>query len=361
MIVSSWWSWSLPRWSSFSHDMLRATEKAILKYLRLPYRGYYVDLGEGNKIWTIAMNESNKDTPVVLLHGLGAGSALWVMNLDDIAKHRAVYSIDILGFGRSSRPDFDKDANVAEMQFIKSINEWRREMNIRKMILCGHSFGAYLACSYALVYPDHIQHLILADSWGMPKKPENVNQKYNVPFWVQAVAYAVQPLNPLWMIRAVGPFGQWVVEKTRPDIMKKFNAVVRDETAIAKYIHQCNAQSPTGESAFHSMMEGFGWAKNPLINRIHEMRDDVPLTLIYGSKSWVDNTSGDIIKKSRPKSYVNVHIINQAGHHVYADTPSEFNSIIVKTCKISDEMEMSKRIEDENNNEEENEEKSEKS
>lgn len=284
------------------------------------------------------MNEANKDTPLVLLHGLGAGSALWVMNLDELAKNRAVYSIDILGFGRSSRPNFDKDSSVAEIQLIRSINEWRREMNIRKMILCGHSFGSYLACSYALVYPDHIHHLILADAWGFPEKPTDVNQKYNVPFWVKAIAYAVQPLNPLWMIRAVGPFGQWVVEKTRPDIMRKYNTFVKEENAISHYIHQCNAQNPSGESAFHAMMEGFGWAKNPMIKRIHEMRDDVPLTLIYGSKSWVDHSSGKVIKSLRPKSYVKVHVIDGAGHHVYADKPDEFNSIIVKTCEVSNDV-----------------------
>lgn len=323
--------------------MLRTAEKAILKCLRLSYRGFYVDIGnvvgsDGDKIWTVALNESNKDTPLVLLHGLGAGSGLWVMNLDDLAKDRAVYSIDILGFGRSSRPQFDKDGEVAEMQFVRSINEWRREMNIRKMILCGHSFGSYLASSYALVYPDHIHHLILTDPWGFPEKPSDVNQKYNVPTWVKMVAYAVQPLNPLWMIRAVGPFGQWVVEKTRPDIMRKFKGVVKDENLISQYIHQCNAQTPAGEAAFHSMMEGFGWAKNPMIKRIHQMREDVPLTLVYGSKSWVDHSSGSVIKKLRPQSYVNVHIINEAGHHVYADKPEEFNSIIVNTCAKSDQI-----------------------
>jgi abhydrolase domain-containing protein 4 len=262
------------------------------------------------------------------------------MNFDDLAKTRPVYSIDILGFGKSSRPNFDKNPDIAEMQFVQSINEWRREMNIRKMILCGHSFGSYLACSYALVYPDHVKHLILNDPWGFPQRPkqEDLDQKYNVPLWVKAIAYAVQPLNPLWLVRASGPFGQWVVEKTRPDIMRKYKSFVKEESAIAQYIHQCNSQNPTGEAAFHSMMESFGWARKPMINRIHEMRDDVPLTLVYGSKSWVDHSSGNIIKNARPKSYVNVHVIHNAGHHVYADQPQEFNSIIVKTCDIADEV-----------------------
>jgi abhydrolase domain-containing protein 4 len=83
------------------------------------------------------------------------------------------------------------------MEFIRSIEEWRKEVNIKKMILCGHSMGAYLACSYALTYPSKIHHLILADPWGFPARPADINQKYNVPLWVRAVAYAVQPFNPV--------------------------------------------------------------------------------------------------------------------------------------------------------------------
>lgn len=198
--------------------------------------------------------------------------------------------------------------------------------------------GGFLGCAYALSYPDNVKHLILADSWGFPEKPADIETKYNVPTWVKVVAYAVQPLNPLWALRAAGPWGQWLVEKSRPDIMRKFKTVVTDDTAIPKYIHQCNAQNPTGEAAFHSMMSGFGWAKNPMIRRIHEIRSDIPITLLYGKKSWVDSSAGDLIQKVRPSSYVKTHIIDQAGHHIYADRADEFNRLIVEACEqIGDE------------------------
>lgn len=65
----------------------------------------------------------------------------------------SLFSIQ-LGFGRSSRPTFSSDAMQAEKQLVKSIEEWRREMNIPKMILLGHSMGGFLATSYAMSHPD---------------------------------------------------------------------------------------------------------------------------------------------------------------------------------------------------------------
>ena len=58
------------------------------------------------------------------------------------------------GFGRSSRPAFSSDALEAEKQLVQSVEEWRREMKVDKMILLGHSMGGFLAASYAMRYPD---------------------------------------------------------------------------------------------------------------------------------------------------------------------------------------------------------------
>lgn len=56
------------------------------------------------------------------------------------------------------------------------------------------------------------------------------------------------------------------------------------------------------------MMQGFGWAKNPIVNRMDQMSEDIPITLIYGSRSWVDNSAGETIKQKRNNSYVNVQV-----------------------------------------------------
>jgi hypothetical protein len=56
------------------------------------------------------------------------------------------------------------------------------------------------------------------------------------------------------------------------------------------------------------MMQGFGWAKNPIVRRMDKLNNDIPVTLLYGSRSWVDNSAGETIKQHRSSSYVNVQV-----------------------------------------------------
>ncbi|RZF38983.1 hypothetical protein LSTR_LSTR003726 [Laodelphax striatellus] len=335
--VFGWiWSW----WSPMSTNLLRAAEKQILTCLKTAYKGWYVDIGSvvgpADKIWTISLNTDSPKTPLVLLHGLGSGVALWCLNLDALAAERPVYAIDLLGFGRSSRPVFSSDPTEAEMQFVKSIEEWRQEMQLKQIILLGHSMGGFLAASYAIHHPDRVNHLILADPWGFPEKPADVVLKNNIPFVVRAIAYLMQPFNPFWAIRAAGPWGQALIEKMRPDLVKKFSPVLSDSSLVSQYLFQCNAQTPSGEGAFHSMMTGMGWAKNPMLKRIHLLHKQVPVTLLYGGRSWIDNSAGEKIRERRKEGYVNVQMIPGAGHHVYADKCDVFNKYVNEACATFD-------------------------
>ncbi|XP_038211334.1 (Lyso)-N-acylphosphatidylethanolamine lipase isoform X4 [Zerene cesonia] len=334
--IGGWFSWTRQ-----SDTMLRNIEKTILSCVKTAYKRFYVDIGsvvgQCDKIWTISMNDESPQTPLVMLHGMGAGVALWCPNLDALAATRPVYAIDLLGFGRSSRPKFASDAEKVEAQWVESVEEWRREVKLKEFVLLGHSLGGYIATAYALKYPDRVRHLILADPWGFPEKPSNGNEKVQIPFWVKALATALQPLNPLWAVRAAGPAGKWLVSKTRPDISRKYTNYVPDAlTVIPEYIYQCNSQAPSGESAFHTLMQGFGWAKNPMVHRVEKLDTNLPITVLYGSRSWVDNSTGQLLSESRPNSKTYVQVINGAGHHIYLDKPDLFNKYVNEACTRAD-------------------------
>src|SRR5687767_8190667 len=71
--------------------------------IELTWRGY-----------SIAATKRGKGPPVMLLHGVhgGASSYEWRLVVDELAGAHTVYTIDLLGFGRSDRPDIRYTARV---------------------------------------------------------------------------------------------------------------------------------------------------------------------------------------------------------------------------------------------------------
>uniref|UniRef100_A0A8C0GK65 AB hydrolase-1 domain-containing protein n=1 Tax=Chelonoidis abingdonii TaxID=106734 RepID=A0A8C0GK65_CHEAB len=151
-----WLSGWLPAWRPTSMSHLKNVETRILQCLQSQFVGRYVTLPSRARLWTVSLcpEQGEGRTPLVLVHGFGGGVGLWVLNLDRLGARRPLHAFDLLGFGRSSRPPFPNDAQGAEAEFVRSIEDWRREMGISTMILLGHSLGGFLAASYSLTYPE---------------------------------------------------------------------------------------------------------------------------------------------------------------------------------------------------------------
>ena len=177
----------------------------IFTVIKTRYESKYVPLEDNQKIWTLKVNPNATKVPLVMIHGFGAGLGFWAMSVDALAKERTVYAFDVLGFGRSSRPHFSSKAEEAESQFVESIEQWRHQVGLEKFVLLGHSFGGYLASSYALKHPSRVQHLVLVDAWGFPEKPSEL--EFTIPWWIKALATVSSFFNPFAGIRAAGPWG----------------------------------------------------------------------------------------------------------------------------------------------------------
>ncbi|TRY90613.1 hypothetical protein DNTS_003682 [Danionella cerebrum] len=332
--TGSWWSSSwLPSWCLTSQTRLREAEERMLECITSSFCKNYVHISDKNSLWTLAFKESmEKKTPLVLLHGFGAGVGLWALNLDSLSQQRPVYAFDLLGFGQSSRPHFNTDAQEAELQFVESIEQWREKLGLDGMILLGHNLGGYLAASYAISYPDRVKHLILVEPWGFPERPDPGDQERPIPVWIKALGAMLTPFNPLVGLRLAGPLGLTLLQTLRSDFKKKY-ATVFNDNRVTEYIYHLNVQSPSGESAFKNMTIPYGWAKRPMLQRIGLIHSDIPITVIYGTRSSIDGHSANSIKEMRPNSQVEIIAIRGGGHYVFADQPDDFNQKILHVCE----------------------------
>lgn len=303
----------------------------MLRCIDSTFSKQYVPISNGNLLWTLTFSSDRvKDkTPVVLLHGFGSGVGLWAQNLDALSQRRPVFAVDLLGFGQSSRPPFSTDAREAEDQFVESIEQWRAKVGLESMILLGHNLGGYLAVSYSIKYPDRVKHIVLVEPWGFPERPDTVEADRPIPVWIKALGAMFSPFNPLAGLRLVGPLGLTLVQTLRPDFKRKFSSMFSDNT-VSEYIYHLNVQTPSGETAFKNMTVPYGWATRPMLQRMDQLQPDIPITIIYGSRSSIDSNSGSTIKAMRPHSHVEIITIRGAGHYVYADQPEDFNNRVLQ-------------------------------
>ncbi len=276
-----------------------------------------------------------------MVHGMAAGLAFYAKNFAPLSRDRDVFALDWPGFARSSRPNFDDGLN-AEKQFVDSLEQWRKNVGVDKFILLGHSFGGYLAASYALTYPEKVDKLLLVDPWGMPERPENYESGRRFPWWARTLYSVFKHFNPLASLRLSGPWGKDAIKRLRPDLIAKYSSAFENEEdgqlVIPDYMFHCNAQSPTGESAFSTLMTHFAWAKYPMLPRLADLNPEIPLRVFYGGDSWMTRIEEDTFLSVRgdktDQDRTSVSIINGAGHHVYAERSEDFNRQVNDFCQM---------------------------
>lgn len=115
-------------------------------------------------------------TPLVLIHGFGDTSHMWIPLFDEFGKDYTIIAPDMRGLGDSSRPATGYDKKTMAVD----IHELVKSLGYQKINLVGHDIGLMVAYAYAAQYPTEVEKLALLEA-PIPGIGDVWEQIYNDP------------------------------------------------------------------------------------------------------------------------------------------------------------------------------------
>ncbi len=119
------------------------------------YRLHYFEASPGN---------GGGGTPLVLVHGLGARSENWSEMIPGLAASGFhVYVPDLLGYGRSQKPNVDYSISLEE----QTVEQFMQAVHVPRADVGGWSMGGWVAMKLTLEHPEMVDRLVIYDSAGI--------------------------------------------------------------------------------------------------------------------------------------------------------------------------------------------------
>ena len=113
-----------------------------------------------------AAGVQNEATPVVLIHGFGGDSDSWLFNIDELAKSRPVYALDLPGHGKSTKSLATGDLG----ELARSVADLLDDVGAANSHLVGHSLGAAVAFEILRESPQRVASLVGVAPIGLDDK-----------------------------------------------------------------------------------------------------------------------------------------------------------------------------------------------
>ena len=121
--------------------------------------GKYITVN-GSKLWVVLVG---KGEPIIIIPGGPGGNHFGYRRFDSLANTNTVVYFDAFGRGKSDTAKDVKEYSLA--RDIEDLEGLRIALHYDKWNVLGHSYGSLVAQGYALKYPSHVRHLIVANGF----------------------------------------------------------------------------------------------------------------------------------------------------------------------------------------------------
>ena len=221
----------------------------------------------------------------------------------------------------------------------KSANDTEDDGNI---VLVGHSLGGYLSARYVIDFPNTIHRLVLASPVGFPSRPEKVLKGSQLPTSLRIVdALWSSNWTPQQLVRMMGS------TRGRRNIQRALQGRIphlqqEEANLLGEYLYHITVADPSGEFAMNSLLEPViapdimgVFARQPLEDQLVERLEqngDVTsssikkIKVLFGDHDWMrpnEPSARNTLSKFQ-KIDASVHILPNAGHHLYLDNNHDF-------------------------------------
>ncbi|MGK7888990.1 MAG: alpha/beta fold hydrolase [Leptolyngbyaceae cyanobacterium] len=252
---------------------------------------------------------------LLLVHGFGASTDHWRKNIAELKEHFDVWAIDLLGFGRSGKPDITYSSDV----WCDQLHHFITEKIGNPVVLAGNSLGGYASLCVAAHYPKSVQGVVLLNSAG--------------PFSDAMPAQSPSGIKGAWqqLVRSIllHPFPSYFLfqyTRRRSIIRKTLEKVYFDTSAVTDqlvediYRPSCD---PGAAKVFASVFKSKqGDPVDHLLDRMH-----CPLLALWGTKDPWMKVEERSAKLRQHYANLTEHYL-QAGHCPHDEIPQQVNHLI---------------------------------
>ncbi|WP_263366131.1 alpha/beta fold hydrolase [Edaphobacter bradus] len=176
----------------YFHPLWVTDQQLRLALWREGVKSDYVEAGGYRLHYFEAQPAGGGGTPLLLVHGLGARGEDWAKMIPALAAQGFhVYVPDLLGYGRSQKPDVSYSISMEEDVVVK----YMQAMHLAKADVGGWSMGGWISMKLALDHPELVDRLVVYDSAGI-YFPASFGPELFVPADQAGITQLMKMLSP---------------------------------------------------------------------------------------------------------------------------------------------------------------------